>query len=75
MISVFTNLGANGGTKSLTLASGDTDFTASQAVTEIGGCTAHTTDGSGNLAVTLTFGLPGIFYPTAQLTGSGVCGL
>jgi alpha-amylase len=75
IVSVFTNLGANGASYTLTLPSSDTGFTASQSLTEVMACTPHTTDSSGNLAVSMASGLPRIFYPTAQLTGSGVCGL
>ncbi|KAG0647877.1 Taka-amylase A [Hyphodiscus hymeniophilus] len=73
VIGVFTNLGANGASYTLNLPSSDTGFTASQAVTEVMSCTAYTTNSSGNLAVSMASGLARIFYPTAQLTGSGVC--
>lgn len=75
VIGVFSNLGANGASYTLTLPSSDTGFTASQSVYEIGSCTLYTTDSSGNLAVSMASGLPRIFYPTAQLQGSGICGL
>ena len=74
IIGVFTNLGASGASYTLTLPSSDTGFTASQSVVEIVGCTSYTTDSSGNLAVSMASGLPRIFYPTAQLEGSGICG-
>ena len=73
IIGVFTNLGANGASYTLTLPSSDTGFTASQSVVEVMGCTSYTTDSSGNLAVSMASGLPRIFYPTAQLEGSGIC--
>ncbi len=73
VIGVFTNLGASGSSYTLTLSASATGFTANQALIEIGGCTAYTTDSSGNLAVAMASGLPRIFYPRAQLTGSGVC--
>ena len=75
IIGVFTNLGASGASYTLTLPSSDTGFTASQSLYEIGSCTSYTTDSSGNLAVSMASGLPRIFYPTAQLQGSGICGL
>lgn len=74
IISVFTNQGAGASSYTLTLPSTDTGFTASQAVVEIGGCTTTSTDSSGNLAVAMSGGVPKIYYPTAQLTGSGICG-
>jgi alpha-amylase len=73
IISVFTNLGASGGSYTLTLTSAETGFTAGEALVEIMGCTAYTADSSGNLAVAMASGLPRIFYPKALLTGSGVC--
>jgi alpha-amylase len=73
LISVFTNKGASSGTSTLTLASTETGFNASQALIEVTGCTSYTTDSSGNLAVTITNGLPNVFYPAYLLKGSGVC--
>jgi alpha-amylase len=73
IIGVFSNLGASGSSYTLTLTSSETGFTASQSLVEVLSCTAYTTDSSGNLAVAMAGGLPRIFYPTAQLTGSGVC--
>jgi alpha-amylase len=74
IISVFTNLGAGGSSYTLTLPSSDTGFSDSQSVVEIGSCTVTSTDSSGNLDVPMASGLPRIYYPQAQLTGSGVCG-
>lgn len=73
VISVFTNRGANGPSYTLTLTSSETGFTASESLVEVMGCTSHTTDSSGNLAVAMSSGLPRVFYPLAQLTGSGIC--
>lgn len=72
LISVFTNTGASGN-PSLTLSSTETGFNSSQALIEVMSCTDATTDASGNLAVTLTGGLPGVFFPKSLLTGSGIC--
>lgn len=74
IVSVYTNQGADASSYTLTLPSSDTGFTAGQSLVEIGGCTTTTTDSSGNLDVAMESGLPRIYYPTAQLTGSGVCG-
>lgn len=73
IISVFNNQGASGGSYTLTLSSSDTGFTDSQSVVEVLSCTAYTTDSSGNLNVAMSGGLPRVFYPAAQLSGSGVC--
>ncbi|RDW88123.1 hypothetical protein BP6252_00155 [Coleophoma cylindrospora] len=74
-IGVFTNLGASGSSYTLTLTPSETGFTASQALVEVMSCTAYTTDSSGNLVVAMAGGLPRVFYPLAQLTGSGICGI
>lgn len=73
IISVFSNKGSSGGSYTLTLTSAQTGFTANEALIEVMGCTAYTTDSSGNLAVAMANGLPRVFYATAQLTGSGIC--
>lgn len=73
IISVLSNLGASGTTYSLALSPSATGFTANQALIEVMSCTAYTTDSSGYLAVAMTAGLPRIFYPKAQLVGSGIC--
>jgi alpha-amylase len=73
IISVFTNLGASGSSYTLTLTSAQTGFTAGEALIEVMGCSAYTTDSSGNLAVAMASGLPRIFYPKSLLTGSGIC--
>lgn len=73
IVGVFTNLGASGASYTLTLPSSDTGFTATQILVEVMGCTAYSTDSSGNLAVAMASGLPRVFYPAAQLEGSDVC--
>jgi len=73
IISVFTNQGSNGGSYTLTLSSTATGFVASQSVVEVLSCTSYTVDSSGNLNVAMASGLPRVFYPTAQLSGSGIC--
>lgn len=75
VVGVFSNLGSYGPSYTLTLSFDDTGFLASQSVTEILTCTAYSTDYSSDLAVPMAGGLPLIFYPTAALAGSGVCGL
>jgi alpha-amylase len=72
VIGVYTNVGSSG-SKTLTLTSSMTGFTASQSLVDVLSCTAFTADSSGNLAVTLSSGLPRVFYPLARLTGSGIC--
>lgn len=73
IISVFSNRGASGSSYTLTLTASQTGFTASEPLIEVMGCTAYTTDSSGNLAVAMASGLPRVFFAKAQLTGSGIC--
>lgn len=73
IISVFSNLGASAASYTLNLASSATGFTANQDLVEVMSCTSYTTDSSSNLAVKMANGLPRVFYPKAQLTGSGIC--
>ena len=71
VVGVFNNQGANGGSYTLNL--GNTGYTSGMKVVEILSCTAMTVDGNGNLAVAMSQGLPKIFYPAAQMAGSGLC--
>ncbi|KAI0506854.1 alpha-amylase [Xylaria bambusicola] len=73
VVSSFTNVGANGGTHGVTLNSDYTGFTANQALTEVMSCTSVTTDGSGTLSFSQGPETK-VFFPTAKLAGSGVCG-
>lgn len=73
VISVFNNRGSSG-SGSASLKSSDTAFTSGQSITELLTCKTSTTDSSGNLAITISNGLPLMFYPTASLSGSGLCG-
>ena len=72
IVGVFSNLGAGGASYTLTL--GNTGYVAGEALVEILTCTTVTTDGSGNIAVPMSGGLPRIYYPQAQVVGSGICG-
>ena len=72
IVGVFSNLGAGGASYTLTL--GNTGYVAREALVEILTCTTVTTDGSGNIAVPMSGGLPRIYYPQAQVVGSGICG-
>lgn len=72
VVSVHNNRGANGA-GSFTLSSSASGFTAGQSVTEVLTCKSYSTDSSGNLAVSITGGLPQVFYSTSALSGSGIC--
>lgn len=73
IVGVFSNQGSSGSSYTLTLTSSETGFAANQAVMEVMSCTSYTTDSSGNLFVAMAGGVPRVFYPTAQLGGSGIC--
>ncbi|GAB7352422.1 hypothetical protein MBLNU459_g2841t2 [Dothideomycetes sp. NU459] len=73
VVAVFNNRGASG-SGSFTLTAADSGFTSGEALTELLSCTTYTTDSSGNLAVTVTSGLPQVFYPSSLVSGSGLCG-
>jgi alpha-amylase len=72
VVSVYNNRGANGA-GSFTLSSSVSGFTPGQSVTEILTCKTSSADSSGELAITVTGGLPQVFYPTSSLSGSGIC--
>ncbi|MCJ1313256.1 hypothetical protein MMC25_006933 [Agyrium rufum] len=73
IVGVFSNKGAAGASYTLTL--GNTGITAGEIVMEMITCAKVTVDGSGNVAVPMAQGLPRIYYPAAQLVGSGICSL
>lgn len=73
VIGVFTNTGSSG-SPSVTLTTSMTGFTAGEAVVDVMSCTTFTADSSGSLDVTLSGGLPTVFYPSVTLSGSGICG-
>ncbi|KAF2166522.1 glycoside hydrolase family 13 protein [Zasmidium cellare ATCC 36951] len=75
IVSVYSNSGSNGGTRTITINSGNSGFTAGEKVTEVLRCEALTADSRGNVGVSIPTGRPGILYPTAGLRGSGICGL
>ena len=72
VISAFSNVGS-GGSASFTLDSDDTGFTANEALVEVMSCASVTADGSGNVAVSISAGVPWVLYPKAALSGSGIC--
>lgn len=72
VVGVYSNVGASGST-TVTLTSANTGFTAGQALTDVMSCTAFTADSSGGLTVTISGGVPRVFYPTAALSGYSSC--
>jgi alpha-amylase len=72
IITVLSNKGSSG--SSYTLSLRNTGWSARTSVVEMLTCTTASVDSSGNLQVPMASGLPRVYYPTAQLTGSGICG-
>ncbi|KAL2261849.1 hypothetical protein VTK26DRAFT_3169 [Humicola hyalothermophila] len=72
VVAAFTNIGASS-SATVTLSSSATGFGANEELVDVMGCAAYTTDGSGSITVSLDNGLPRVLYPTARLTGSGIC--
>lgn len=73
VVGVYTNVGASGST-TVTLAASNTGFTAGQALMDVMSCTSYTAGTGGALTVTISGGVPRVFYPTAALSGSSICG-
>jgi len=74
IVTVLSNRGASGSSYTLTLTNSETRYTAVENVVEVLSCTTVTVDSSGNLAVPMASGLPRVFYPATQMSGSGMCG-
>ncbi|KAF2496974.1 alpha-amylase [Lophium mytilinum] len=72
IITILSNKGADGA--SYTQAIGTTGWSAGTSVVEVLSCTTTSVDSSGNLQVPMASGLPRVYYPSAQLSGSGICG-
>ncbi|KAH6845175.1 hypothetical protein B0I37DRAFT_416727 [Chaetomium sp. MPI-CAGE-AT-0009] len=72
VVGIFTNAGPSFSTE-VSLPSSATGFEAGQALVDVVGCTAYTTDSGGCLTVTLAGGLPVVLYPKARLSDRGVC--
>ena len=73
IVSIFTNVGAGGVSAAVVLPSSQTGFGANEALVDVLSCESYTTDGSGNLNVASSQGLPRALYPSARLSGSGIC--
>lgn len=73
VVGVYSNVGASGST-TVTLTAANTGFTAGEALTDVMSCTGATADSGGGLSVTISGGVPRVFYPTAALSGSSLCG-
>lgn len=72
LISVFTNRGA-AGNGSFTLTAAKTGIQAKSRYTDLLTCNVFVADASGNLAITITNGLPRALYLSTGLRGSDAC--
>lgn len=71
IITVLTNQGTSEG--NYTLPVWNTGYAPGEQITEVFGCNQTATDGSGNIAVAMSGGLPRVFYPTSLLENSTIC--
>lgn len=73
VVTVLSNAGEQSGSPTLTLPARDTGFQAGAKITEVLTCKEVTADGNGNVNVAIPQGLPGVYYPSAGLSGSSLC--
>lgn len=73
IITVLSNKGANGDGYTLNL--GNTGWSSGTQVVEILTCATVTVSSSNTVAVPMANGLPRIYYPRANLAGTGICSL
>ena len=72
LISLFTNRGA-GVSGTITLTAAKTGISANSKYTDLLSCDVFTADASGNLAITISNGLPRALYLSSALSGSDAC--
>ncbi|KAI9713300.1 MAG: hypothetical protein M1812_006659 [Candelaria pacifica] len=73
VITVLTNAGTSDA--EYTFALGGTGFQPGTVLVEVTKCLTVSISGDGSLDVAMAQGLPKVFYPAAQLSGSGICSL
>ncbi|KAK3067653.1 hypothetical protein LTR53_015351 [Teratosphaeriaceae sp. CCFEE 6253] len=71
MVTVLSNKGADGDSYTQSIASG---YAAGTTLTELLTCATLKADGSGHIVVPMGSGQPRVYYPSAALSGSGLCG-
>ncbi|KAK2788739.1 hypothetical protein FQN52_006495 [Onygenales sp. PD_12] len=71
VVTILTNAGAGGGDSQVTVDG--TGYTGGDKVMDALSCEPLTVGDGGSLAVTLSGGMPKVFYPVAALAGSGIC--
>lgn len=73
VITVLSNKGASGDAYTLNLS--NTGWTSGTEVVEVLTCSSVTVTSSATVTVPMASGLPRVYYPAAQLSGSGICDL
>ena len=73
VIAVLTNVGSQGRTYTVNLGSYYTAATAGQQWIDVLGCGMMTADSKGDVNVTLTGGVPRVFFPKTGLKSSAIC--
>ena len=71
IVAVFSNQGSKGGKYQLSVPGG---FEPGTEVMEIMKCTKSNANKAGNVTALMDGGQPRVFFPTANLNGSGLCG-
>lgn len=72
VIGIFNNLGSSGNAN-LTLLATSSGFDAEMEVVDLLACEKFTTDGKGDLDVSVKGGVPVVLYSVLQIKGSGLC--
>ncbi|KXT05837.1 hypothetical protein AC578_1103 [Pseudocercospora eumusae] len=72
LLSVFTDFGSSSGGSAIVTPS-KTGFAGSTKYTDLLSCNVVKTDPSGNLAVSISYGAPRVFYKTSELSGTDLC--
>lgn len=72
VLTVLSNLGADGSTYTLTLSG--TGYAAGASLVELYTCATVTADSSGNVPVPMASGLPRVLVPASWVVDSGLCG-
>ncbi|KAK4928504.1 hypothetical protein LTR49_004911 [Elasticomyces elasticus] len=71
MVTVLSNKGADGAAYTQSIPAG---YASGSGLTELLSCNTVTAGSDGSISVPMANGQPRIYYPTAALSGSGLCG-
>jgi alpha-amylase len=74
VVTILNNDGISGASRTISLPSSNkTGFAAGDIVTDVISCKNSTVDSKGDLQVTISGGMPVIFYAAKNLVNSGFC--